>query len=122
MTQEQFINKELNVTAKRMTKRMIEAAQRLGIRVTGSLIASIKAYVRGEILELYFNDSGRFRDMGVRRGVSLSEVKALTKKKVRFYSKEAYSEVGILIRNLSSRFVDEAVDEMKQLNGLRIEV
>ena len=105
-----------------MTTRMIEAAQRLGIGVTGSLISSIKAYVRGEVLELHFNRSGRFKDMGVGRGVSLSEVKALSKKPKRFYSKAAYSEVGILIRNLSSRYVDEAVSEMKKLNGLQIQV
>ncbi|MGB1316887.1 MAG: hypothetical protein ACPG5W_01705 [Flavobacteriales bacterium] len=122
MKPEQFINDELNATAKRMTKRMIEAAQRLGIGVTGSLVSSIKAHVRGEILELYFNNSGRFRDMGVGRGVTLKEVKALGRKPGRLYSKPVYSEVGILIRNLSSRYVDEAVNEMKELNGLQIQV
>jgi hypothetical protein len=119
---EKFTEQELERTAKRMTKRMINAAQRLGIGVTGSLIDSIKAYVRGQVLELWFDTSGRYRDMGVGRGVTLAEVKALGRKAGQLYSKPVYSEVGLLVRSLSSRYVDETVNEMKQLNGLQVQM
>ncbi len=122
MSPDQFVNKELETTAKRMVTRMVNAAQRLGIGVTGRLLASIKAYVRGQMLELYFNKSGRYRDMGVGRGVSLSEVKALNRKPGRLYSKPVYSEVGLLIYNLSNKYVEETISEMRELNGLQIKL
>ncbi len=122
MTPDEFMNQELEESAKRMVKRMVSAAQRLGIGVTGSLVASIKAYVRGQLLELYFNTSGRFRDMGVGKGVTLSEVRALNRKPALFYSKPAYSEVGLLVYSLSSRFVNETLSEMQELDGLQIKL
>lgn len=122
MTPDQFVNQELEISAKRMVKRMVNAAQRLGIGVSGSLVGSIKAYVRGQLLELYFNTSGRFRDMGVGRGVSLSEVRALNRKPGLLYAKPVYSEVGLLVYSLSNRYVEETMSEMRELDGLKIKL
>lgn len=123
--QDAFIEKELQASMQRMVRNMVSAAQSLGIGVTGALISSIKAHVAGHIGELYFNRSGRFRDMGVGRGVSLAEVKSMAgggRKKARFYSKTAYKEVGKLVYNISNKFVDETLDQMQKLDGLKIEV
>lgn len=125
MTHEQIITEELQRSMQRMVRNMITAAQSMGIGVTGALINSIKERVAGHIGELYFNRSGRFRDMGVGRGVSLADVKTVAsggRKKTRFYSRTAYTEVGRLVYNISSRYVDETVANMQKLNGLKIEV
>jgi threonine synthase len=125
MTQEQFITDELQRSMQRMVRNMISAAQSMGIGVTGALISSIKERVAGHIGELYFNPSGRFRDMGVGRGVSLADVKGVAgggRKKKRFYSRTAYSEVGRFVYNVSNRFVEETVAKMQKLDGLKIEV
>lgn len=125
MTQDQIITEELQRSMQRMVRNMITAAQSMGIGVTGALINSIKERVAGHIGELYFNSSGRFRDMGVGRGVSLADVKAVAgggRKKARFYSRTAYTEVGKLVYNISSRYVDDTVANMQKLNGLKIEL
>lgn len=122
MTKFDFVNKELEASMKRMVENMIRAARKMGIGVTNSLISSIKAHVRGEIAELHFNNSGRFSDMGVGRGVTLSQVKALGRKPKRFYSKTAYGEISMLVYNLSNKFVEETVASMQELDGLQIKV
>lgn len=125
MTQDNIITDELQKTMQRMVRNMISAAQSMGIGVTGALINSIKQRVAGHIGELYFNRSGRFRDMGVGRGISLADVKTVAgggRKKTRFYSRTAYTEVGKLVYNVSSRYVDETVANMQKLDGLKIEV
>lgn len=125
MTHDQIITEELQRSMQRMVRNMITAAQSMGIGVTGALINSIKERVAGHIGELYFDRSGRFRDMGVGRGVSLADVKAVAgggRKKARFYSRTAYTEVGKLVYNISSRYVDDTVANMQKLNGLKIEL
>ena len=109
----------------RMVRNMISAAQSMGIGVTGSLISSIKQRVAGHVGMLIFNQSGRYRDMGVGRGVSLQEVKTVARggRKVgRFYSKTAYKEVSTLVYNISSKYVEETVQQMQKMDGLKIEV
>jgi hypothetical protein len=123
---EKFTEQELERTAKRMTKRMIDAAQRLGIGVTGKLVASIKTHVTAKTLELSFKHYGRFVDMGVSRGISLEEVKTLGRQSGRrpkpFYSKPAYSEVALMRIRLAAGAVDDVVKEFEKLNNLRIEL
>lgn len=120
-----FINKELQASMQRMVRNMISAAQSMGIGVTGSLISSIKQRVAGHVGELMFNRSGRYRDMSVGRGVSLAEVKTVARggrKVTRFYSKTAYKEVSVLVYNISNKFVEDTVQEMQKMDGLKIEV
>lgn len=126
MTQDELIHEELKLTAKRMAERMIKAAQRLGIGVTGKLIASIQTHVTAKTLQLNFNYYGRFVDMGVGRGISLDELKALgkysTRKPKPFYSSEAYSEAALLRVRLAAAGVTMAVKEFEKLSSLRIEL
>ena len=120
-----FITKELEASMQRMARNMIEAARSMGVGVTGALINSIKAHVAGHVGSLLFNESGRYRDMGVGRGVSLSEVRTVARggrKVARFYSKTAYKEVGRLVYNISSKYVEDTVQEMKKMDGLKIEI
>lgn len=120
-----FINQELQASMQRMVRNMISTAQSMGIGVTGSLIRSIKQHVAGHVGTLLFNPSGRFRDMGVGRGISIAEVKTVARggrKVSRFYSKTAYTEVGRLVYNISNKFVEETVQDMQKMDGLKIEI
>lgn len=121
---DQFITEELQASMQRMVRNMITAAQSMGIGVTRSLINSIKADVARHVGLLYFNRSGRFIDMGVGRGVTLSQVKTVARggrKAKRFYSKPAYKEVSKLVYNISNRYVEETVEQMQKMDGLIIE-
>ncbi len=120
-----FITEELQASMQRMVRNMISTAQQMGVGVTGALINSIKQRVAGHVGMLIFNRSGRYRDMGVGRGVSLKDVKTVARggrKITRFYSKTAYTEVGKLVYNISSKYVEETVQEMQKMDGLKIEV
>jgi hypothetical protein len=120
-----FITEELQASMQRMVRNMITAAQSMGVGVTRSLIGSIKADVARHVGLLYFNRSGRFVDMGVGKGVPLSQVKTVARggrKAKRFYSKTAYSEVGRLVYNISNKYVEETVQQMQKMEGLKIEL
>lgn len=126
MTADQIISQELERTAKRTTRRLINEANRLGIGTTGALVDSIRTMVTGHVMDVYFNTSGRFIDMGVSRGISLAEVKQLGmasgRKVKRFYSRTVYSEASLFAYAASGRFVDETIEQMQQLDGLNIQL
>lgn len=125
MNADAFITKELQASMQRMVRNMIETARSMGVGVTGDLLNSIKAHVAGHVGTLLFNQSGRYRDMGVGRGITMVEVKTVARggrKVTRFYSKTAYTEVGRLVYNISNKFVEETVQEMKKMDGLTIEL
>jgi hypothetical protein len=127
MTKDEFISKEIQNTAERTTKRLVEYAKMMGVGVTGDLINSIRHEVTLNSYEIKFNWYGRFVDMGVGRGVKLGDIKTLNglinRKPKRWYSIPAYSEAGMLRQKLAAAGVRQFLNEIRENNKhFKIEV
>jgi len=91
------------------------------VRHTDALLDSVATATATNELQVIFNDSGRFQDMGARRGwhkgkfIGAEERAAYLKppKPRKWYGPAAYGSVfGTLAENLSNKYVAEVSDRM----------
>lgn len=121
MTEEEFIAEELASFATYLTGVLRERLVRMHVRHTDALLESVATATAQNELSLLFNDSGRFQDMGARRGwhkgkfIGAEERAAYLKppKPRKWYGPAAYGSVfGTLAENLSNKYVAEVTERM----------
>lgn len=119
--EERFIQEELAAFSKYLEDLLRDRLTVRNINYTDDLLNSVATEVAANELKLYFNDSGRFHDMGAGRGYSKGKFlgaedrAALLKgrKPSKWYSRPAYGATyGTLVENLSNKFIRGTKEEV----------
>lgn len=129
----QFIQQELNWAEEYLIESLKRELTRQGIGVTDDLVRSLATKVKGASasdqgqLDLIFNQSGRFVDMGAGRGYikgarraainarTLRPNKAAKRKPKKWYSKTAYGVISRLAFRLVSNYQSQLIESVKKI-------